>query len=155
MGPRPKEKSFPTSDSEYHSEEEEGDVVSVMPFNSRRKKSQLPCMLDLFSGTNSVGQYFQKIGYEVVSVDILKSSEPTFCEDILNWDYKIFFPRGHFQVIAAGVPCEEYSRALTLRPRDFEKADALVLKTLEIIDYFNPTIWWIENPKQVFYKQEK
>ncbi len=103
-------------------------------------------MLDLFSGSNSVGQYFTSLGYDVVSVDILPQGEPTFCEDILAWDYRLHFPKGYFQVIAAGVPCEEYSRAMTKRPRELDRADKLVLKTLEIIDYFNPPIWWIENP---------
>ena len=57
------------------------------------------------------------------------------------------FPSGIFTLIAAGVPCTEYSMAKTTRPRNLEEADALVHKTLEIIEYFQPQLWWIENPR--------
>ncbi len=67
--------------------------------------------------------------------------------DILEWDYRKAFEPGHFAIIAAGVPCTEYSIALTTRPRNLEYADKIVAKTLEIIAYFRPKMWWIENPR--------
>jgi hypothetical protein len=103
-------------------------------------------MLDLFSGTGSVGEVFKEQGWEVISLDSNPACKADFTQDILEWDYKQF-PRGHFQVIAAGIPCTEFSRALTTRPRDLQKGDELALKTLEIIDYFHPQFWYIENPR--------
>ncbi len=50
-------------------------------------------------------------------------------------------------MIAAGVPCTEYSIAKTTAPRNLDLADSLVRKTLEIIEYFQPKLWWIENPR--------
>ena len=112
-------------------------------------------MLDLFSGTGSVGKYFKKLGFNVISVDNEQKFEPDICCDVLKWDYKDMYPKGFFTVIAAGVPCTEYSMALTTRPRDMESADKLVEKTLEIIDYFEPPIWWIENPRNGRLKTRK
>ena len=45
--------------------------------------------------------------------------------------------------------CTHYSRARTTAktPRDFVWADSLVLKALEIIEYFKPRYWFIENPQ--------
>ena len=57
------------------------------------------------------------------------------------------FPPGHFKIICASVPCAEYSLAKTTAPRDFERADALVIKVLKLVEYFSPKIWWIENPR--------
>lgn len=38
------------------------------------------------------------------------------------------------------------------KDRDFRLADSIVLKTLEIIEYFQPTIWTIENPQTGYLK---
>ena len=102
--------------------------------------------LDLFSGSGIVGNQISKYGFEVFSLDILQSANPTLCSDILTWDYTQF-PKNYFRIIAAGVPCNEYSTAKTVGVRKLEYADKLVLRTLEIIQYFEPEIWWIENPR--------
>ena len=103
-------------------------------------------LLDLFSGTGSVGTVFAENGYEVTSLDIERKFNPTLCGNVLEWNYQEY-PRGYFSVIAAGVPCQEYSQAKTVGKRNMEAADQLVRKTLEIIAYFQPPLWWIENPR--------
>ena len=55
-------------------------------------------------------------------------------------------------VIDAVVPYTEYSVSKTLGTRNLDHADQLVLKILEIINYFMPQIWWIENPRYGFLK---
>ena len=103
-------------------------------------------MLDLFSGTGSVGKVFEEQGYRVISLDrepVWKADLPI---DIMEWDYRAL-PPGHFQVIAASPPCTEFSSAKTTAPRDLAGADRLVQRTLEIIHYFKPQKWWIENPR--------
>ena len=50
-------------------------------------------------------------------------------------------------MIACCPPCTEFSRALTTRPRRLEAADRLVQAALEIIDYLQPTFWFLENPR--------
>jgi len=92
------------------------------------------------------------MGYEVVTLDKVKRTKPTFAVDIFEWPYWEFFQPGHFEIIAASVPCNEYSQAKKVGIRDMEGADKIVLKTLEIIEYFAPNKWWIENPRGGYLK---
>ena len=76
--------------------------------------------LDLFCWTGSVGDQLKKRGFSVVSLDFQKSAKADFILDILEWDFKKAFEPGHFALIAAGVPCTEYSIALNTRPRNLK-----------------------------------
>ncbi len=92
-------------------------------------------LLELFSGTGSVGRPWRKAGNEVISVDIDGRYNPEIVCDILQWSYcKLPIP----DVIWASVPCENYSRARSRAktPRNFELADALAGRAWEIILYF-------------------
>ena len=51
-------------------------------------------LLELFSGTGSVGRVAKEKGFEVISLD-LKNADIN-C-DILQWDYKIY-PSGYFDL---------------------------------------------------------
>jgi hypothetical protein len=85
-------------------------------------------------------------GYELESIENAPWTNFHPLTDILTWDYRRY-PVGYFDVIAASPPCNVYSTAYNPRPRDFSQADALVEKTLEIINYFQPRLWWLENPR--------
>jgi hypothetical protein len=124
--------------------------------------------LDLFSGTGSWKKVMKKT-HHVISVDITDYKGkfiPTHKVDILTWDYKIY-PKDHFDMISAGCPCiwysilqrswlgrykrdkvtkEKYLYTQERYEQDLEYSDRLVLKTLEIIKYFSPRLWFIENP---------
>ena len=104
-------------------------------------------LLELFCGTKSIGRCFEEYGFEVVSLDRDPKFQPTICEDILTWDYTIY-PPGYFQVVWSSPECTQYSiaRSNAKTPRDLEYADSLVQKALEIIHYFNPRAWFLENP---------
>jgi site-specific DNA-cytosine methylase len=110
-------------------------------------------VLELFCGTKSVSKAILELypDAEIISLDIDRKTEPTILTNILDWDYKIY-PKGHFDIIHASPDCTEYSIALQTRARDFTKADPLVLKTLEIINYFEPPIYTIENPATGYLK---
>ena len=105
----------------------------------------MPRMLELFAGTHSVSKVFSAAGWECVSLDNCAKFQPTIVADVMQWDYKVF-PPGHFDYVHASPPCTEFSRALTTRPRNLELGDLLVDKTLEILAYFRPRWWTIENP---------
>ena len=47
----------------------------------------MPRLLELFSGTGSVGDCFRMHGWEVVPLDSDPLFSPTICADILTFDY--------------------------------------------------------------------
>ena len=102
--------------------------------------------LDLFSGTGSVSKALEEMCYEVVSVDRDPAAKATRRVDVMEWNYREFEP-GHFDVIFASPPCDQYSRARTTVPRDLESADKVVQRTLEIVRYPRPRKWFVENPR--------
>ena len=95
-------------------------------------------LLELFAGTGSVGKAFTKYNWDVLGLDITKG-HAIKC-DILQWDYTAYEP-GYFDAVHASPPCTHYSIA-----RTSAKTDALVMRTIEIIQYLRPTVWIIENP---------
>ena len=69
-------------------------------------------LLELFSGTGSVGRIARAHGWDVLSLD-LKNADIN--EDIQTWDYQQLEPK-HFDVILASPPCTEYSIAKKTAP---------------------------------------
>ena len=113
-------------------------------------------VLELFSGTGSVGKVFRECGHDVLSLDCDPRSNASVIEDILEWDYTRFSPGG-FDVVWASPPCTHYSKARTTAktPRDLEGSDRIVAKTLEVIRYFNPKWWFMENPQTGLLKSRE
>jgi hypothetical protein len=104
-------------------------------------------VLELFSGTGSVGKAFSAKNWEVVSLDLDPACNATHCCDILQW--VCLYPPIHFDVIWASPDCRFYSlaRSTAKTPRDLQLADSLVLRTLSLIFYLKPKFWFIENPQ--------
>ena len=107
-------------------------------------------LLELFSGTGSVGKVARPLGYEVVSLD-LKNADIN-C-DIMTWDYRQFKP-GEFDIIWASPPCTSFSimqrmhmEAEAWEARIQREGLPILRRTQEIIDYFKPKLWFIENPQ--------
>ena len=108
-------------------------------------------LLELFSGTGSVGKVATFSGFDVVSLD--RDMNANIKTDIMDWDYREFPPQ-HFDVIWASPPCTEYSRAKTVGVRKIDESNAIVLKVLEIIQYLDPIFFIIENPQSGLLKDQ-
>tara|TARA_R110000787_G_scaffold120030_1_gene230952 strand:- start:29 stop:871 length:843 start_codon:yes stop_codon:yes gene_type:complete len=134
-------------------------------------------LLELFSGTHSIGVVAKEMDLDVVSLDRdLESKSKLFdytseCHiqsDIMTWDYKSEFNEGDFYIITASPVCLFWSvlrntwigrESKTIKPQggivtmddinaDIEKyGKPMVDKVIEIIEYFKPSFYWIENPQ--------
>jgi hypothetical protein len=119
-------------------------------------------VLELFAGSRSIGKVADRLAFDVYSSDIEQFDGIDYVTDILEFDVtKIpFVP----DIIWASCPCTAFSVAAigknwTRVGEDYipknPRADfglKLVQKTLEIIEHFNPTYFFIENPRGMLRK---
>lgn len=102
-------------------------------------------ILSLFDYSGSWSKPYRESGYEVIQIDIKLGN------DILTWDYKSIDKDRVYGILAAP-PCTHFSVSGNKywRQKDLsgetQKMVELTLKTLEIIKYFNPGFWVLENP---------
>ncbi len=130
--------------------------------------------LELFSGTHSIGKALEH-KYDIVSLDRdiggkcpLKTeyeSPHHIKEDIMKWDYKKDFKPGDFDLITASPVCLWWSmlRNTWIGRKIKAHGDTVIThevlnndintlgkpmvdKVIEIIEYFKPAFYWIENP---------
>ena len=128
-------------------------------------------ILELFSGTQSVGKVLKERGHTVLSLDL---KEADINCNILDWDYKKY-NINDFDYIHASPPCDTFSHCrkcnfgkplkahnpdwnipneqkIPFSKELFEKDQQtigipILNKTLEIIEYFKPKYFTIENPQ--------
>jgi hypothetical protein len=107
----------------------------------------MPHLLELFSGTGSMGRAFEDIGWDVTSVDLNYKACPTIHCDILELCAGEVLEHGNVDLIWSSPPCTHYSCARTYAktPRDLEGSDTLVAKVLDLADELN-CYFMIENP---------
>ena len=119
-------------------------------------------ILELFAGSKSIGKVADGLFFESYSSDIEQFGGIDYVTDILDFDVTKtpFKP----DVIWASPPCTSFSVASigknwTKVGNDYvpknPKAELglrLVQKTLEIIEHFNPTYFFIENPRGMLRK---
>ena len=108
-------------------------------------------VLELFAGTQSVGKVARELGHEVISLD--RDMPADIRCDIMDWDFKTY-PHKYFDIIWASPPCTEYSRAKTTGIRDIDGANQIVQRTLDILEYYEPKYWMIENPQTGLLKNQ-
>lgn len=115
-------------------------------------------VLELFSGTGSVGKVCKRLDWNVVSVDMILPADHKV--DIMKFDYKQY-PKDYFDIVWASPPCTNYSKlqdswlgrmkkgqiyTKEVQEEEMKQDDKLIEKTFEIIDYFQPELWFVENP---------
>ena len=90
-------------------------------------------VLVLFCGTGSVDRAFERLGWQVISVDILAKFQPSHVANILDWDYQQY-PGDYFDFCWGSPGCKHFSIARTTGgPRDIEGASPLAKRTLWIL----------------------
>ncbi len=123
----------------------------------------MPRLLELFSGTGSFGKIANELNWTVTSLD--RDLQSDIKEDIMAWDYTIYTVDS-FDIITASPVCLWWSalrktnigrklkmlngNVLTSKmiDDDIEKfGKPMVDRVREIINYFKPKYWLIENPQ--------
>jgi hypothetical protein len=108
-------------------------------------------LLELFSGTGSVGKVARELGWELTSMDLSPKYKPDYVADIMDFDFSIW-PKGYFDMIWASPCCGLYSIApahlftADERIARAEGGNAVSRRTMEVIYLLEPKWYAIENP---------
>jgi hypothetical protein len=121
-------------------------------------------VLELFAGSRSIGKASEILGYEVFSSDLINFEKIDYVTSILDFDInKVPFQP---DIIWASPPCTGFSVAALghhwtggknayIPKTDTAKLGIeLAKKTIEIINYFKPKYFFIENPRGLLRKME-
>ena len=113
-------------------------------------------LLELFSGFGHVSGHFREHGWETLTLDYAKHLNADICIDILQWDYTVY-PRDYFDAVWASPDCTSWSivtdkhrtllEGLIPKTKTAVLGEKLIHRTLEIIKYFQPYFYIIENPR--------
>lgn len=119
-------------------------------------------VLELFAGSRSIGKQAELLGMEVFSSDINAFEGIDYVTDIMDFDVsKVPFKP---DIIWASPPCTTFSVASighhwsgdkykkTPKTEEALKGILMVRKTIMIIRHFNPTYFFIENPRGLLRK---
>ena len=111
---------------------------------------------DICCGTGSVSNVWREAGHEALTLDIDPKCEPDICTDLMTWEYTDF-DLDDPDVIWCSPPCTQYSiaRSKAKTPRDLEGSDQKVQRCLDIIAYWRPKYWFIENPQTGLLKSRE
>jgi len=121
-------------------------------------------VLELFAGSRSIGKVAEELGYEVFSTDIEPFEKIDYVVDIFDFDVlKVPFKP---DIIWASPPCTGFSVAsighnwIKENDKYIPKSETarqgmrIVIKTIEIINYFYPEYYFIENPRGMLRKMQ-
>jgi site-specific DNA-cytosine methylase len=121
-------------------------------------------LLELFAGSRSIGKQAEKLNFDVFSTDINNFDKIDYVIDILKFDFdKIPFKP---DIIWASPPCTGFSVAALghhwtggknayIPKTDTAKIGIeIAKKTIEIIKFYNPKFYFIENPRGLLRKME-
>ena len=120
-------------------------------------------LLELFAGSCSISNVAKQHGIDTITTDVEAYDGIDIVSDILSLDYKALNIQP--TIIWASPPCTTFSIAscyVHYRYKDgkyipiteaAKQGIKFVLKTLEIIQYFKPKYWYIENPRGLLRRQ--
>jgi hypothetical protein len=121
-------------------------------------------LLELFAGSRSIGKAAEILNFNVFSTDINNFDKIDYVVDILEFDFhKIPF---NPDIIWASPPCTGFSVAALghhwtggknayIPKTDTAKVGIeIAKKTIEIINYYKPKFYFIENPRGLLRKMD-
>ena len=122
-------------------------------------------VLELFAGSRSIGKMAERMKWECFSSDINAFDGIDYVVDILDFDVgRVPFKP---DIIWASPPCTSFSVASIgrhwymdergnpqARTESAEFGKQLVMKTIEVINHFDPEFWFIENPRGMLRKMD-
>lgn len=106
-------------------------------------------LISLFDFTGNWSRPYKEAGWNIIQVDIKHGI------DVMSWDYRSI---ENVKGILAAQPCTDYalSGAKHFRQKDIDgrtaQSQKLVYKTKEIIEYFDPEFYSLENPMSRIHK---
>ena len=107
--------------------------------------AEQPVIISLFDYSGTWSEHYRRAGFRVLQIEL------KFGFDILTWNYKAI-RRDLVKGVLAAPPCTDFavSGAQYWPEKDkdgrTEQSLQLIKHTLEIVDYFQPVFWAIENP---------
>ena len=114
----------------------------------------MPLLLELFSGTGSIGRAFLEQGWDVFAVDLNPKAAADLHIDVLELTPAMLL--AHIDAIWASPPCTHYSRARTKAKtsRDLIGSDKLVQKVLNLVAHYGVS-FFLENPHSGLLKERE
>lgn len=119
-------------------------------------------VLELFAGSRSIGKTAEKLGMQVYSSDLFSFKGidyqidiEEFNEEKVPWKPDIIWaspPCTGFSVASIGKHWEGGNKAYIPKSNTSKLGIAIVKRTIEIIKFFEPKYWFIENPRGVLRK---
>ncbi len=110
-------------------------------------------LISLYDRTGNWSRPYREAGWTVMQIDIQNGW------NVYNWDFRNTDVRGYEKIIVlAAAPCTDYAvsgaKHFEEKDRDGRTAESqnLIKHTKDIIDFFNPHAWSLENPKTRIHK---
>lgn len=107
--------------------------------------TEAPVIISLFDYSGAWSEPYRRAGFRVIQIDIKLGF------DVLQWNYKAI-RKDLVKGILAAPPCTDFavSGAQYWKAKDDDgrtaQSVALVRRTLDIVEHFNPVFWALENP---------
>ena len=109
-------------------------------------------VLDLCGGTGSWSKPYKNAGYKVWIIDPKSDQDNALLMDVRNFQHTVTLtPWLHIEGILAAPPCTEFSGSgarwwKDKDPELLKEAIEIVQACLDIVKYFSPHWWCLENP---------